>query len=406
MTMQTTYKRSYITVPANDVQKKWLKDVLEDAGEVLETDTSSVERVTQLVDLSGAQIILVGLTQDNLQKACLFMEELITLKPMLLIIAVTENSDSSLLLNAVRAGARDIIFSGAPQLEARRQIEKLHIKAPTAYNNNSQSGKITSVISARPNDDTPMLSLHLALALQQSDENVLLMDLGIPAADTLSYLGINATYTFIDAIRSLRRLDATLIESAFAKHDSGIKLLAMPEEQIRISDIASADIFVLLGVLRQHFSHIIVNLGGVPYSNFLHLMLTNSEKILLDLEQSVPSCKQNMQLVKLISQGGIDMKKVKLIVDRYLPTLPPDAENLARGLDIELMGTLSSSGMARLKMMNSAESLFECAPRDPYTSAVKKIAQSIRTGEAQDATSSQSKTWANWMQSIKTMFGD
>ena len=119
----------------------------------------------------------------------------------------------------------------------------------------------------------------------------------------------------------------------------------------------------------------------------------------------MPSCKQNMQLIRKISQGQIDMDSVKLVVDRYLPNLPPDAENLARGLNINLLTTLPSSGMARLKMMNSGESLFECAPRDPYTQAVRKMARKLTMAEQESKESNQSGLWPQFNAWMKTKLG-
>ena len=57
--------------------------------------------------------------------------------------------------------------------------------------------------------------------------------------------------------------------------------------------------------------------------------------------------------------------------------MPPDAETIAKGFGIPLLSTLPSSGMARLTMMNSGESLFTSAPRDPYTVAIRKIAHGL-----------------------------
>ncbi len=385
--MAVNQKHSYVVVPENDAQLSWLNDVLSQEGEVVKADSSSIERVRQLLDLTGAQVVFVGMSADNLRQSTAFIEDLTTFKTMLLVIAVADTTDNELLLSAMRAGAREFMTTGTRHNEVMRLLNRLQHRAPVSRHNSDKRGKVTSLVSARPGSDTPMLALHLALSIQKDhpEEKVLLLDLGMPAADTLTYLGINAPYTFLDAVRSLRRLDSMLIDSAFAKHESGLKLLALPEEQTSMGEVTSADIYVLLGVLKQYFSHIIINLGGVPYSDFLHLLVSNADTTLVLLEQSVPSCKQNMQLIRKISQGQIDMSRVRLIVDRYLSNLPPDAENLARGLNIELLTTLPSSGMARLKMMNSGESLYECAPRDPYTLAVRKVARRINADEPVNA---------------------
>lgn len=377
--MTKLQKNSFIVIPDNEVQLRWLQEVLDEDGEVIKTDITSIERVRQLLDLTGAQVIFVGLSEMNLRENIAFIEDLMTFKTMLLVIAIADELENELVLSAMRAGAREFITTGTRHNEVMRLLNRLQHRAPTTRHNLDRRGKVISLVSARPGSDTPMLALHLALAIQIEGQNekVLLLDMGTPASDTLTYLGVNAPYTFLDAVRSLRRLDSTLIDSAFAKHESGLKLLALPEDHSGIGEVTSADVYVLLGVLQQYFTHIIINLGGVPYSDFLHLLVSNSNTTLALLEQSVPSCKQNMQLIQKISHGQIDMNSVKLVVDRYLSNLPPDAENLARGLNISLLTTLPSSGMARLKMMNSGESLFECAPRDPYTQAVRKMAKKL-----------------------------
>lgn len=405
--MAKLQKSSFIVVPDNDAQLSWLQEVLADDGEVIKTDISSIDRVRQLLDLTGAQVVFVGLSETNLRQNIAFIEDLVTFKTMLLVIAVADHLDNELVLSAMRAGAREFITTGTRHNEVMRLLHRLQHRAPIAQHTTDRRGKVISLVSARPGSDTPMLALHLALAIQTEGQNekVLLLDMGTPASDTLTYLGINAPYSFLDAIRSLRRLDSTLIDSAFAKHESGLKLLALPEDHTGIGEVTSADVYVLLGVLQQYFTHIIINLGGVPYSDFLHLLVSNSNTTLALLEQSVPSCKQNMQLIRKISQGQIDMNSVRLVVDRYLSNLPPDAENLARGLNVSLLTTLPSSGMARLKMMNSGESLFECAPRDPYTLAVRKMARKLTMPDQERKESQNTQLWPRFNAWMKTKLG-
>lgn len=405
--MAKIQKNSFVVVPDNDAQLSWLQEVMAEEGEVIHADISSIDRVRQLLDLTGAQVVFVGLSEQSLRQNIAFIEDLVTFKTMLLVIAVADQMDNEILLSAMRAGAREFIVTGTRHNEVMRLLNRLQHRAPIAQHTTDRRGKVTSLISARPGSDTPMLALHLALAIQTEgqDEKVLLLDLGTPASDTLTYLGINAPYSFLDAIRSLRRLDSTLIDSAFAKHQSSLKLLALPEDHSGIGEVTSADIYVLLGVLQQYFTHIVINLGGVPYSDFLHLLVSHSNTTLLLLEQSVPSCKQNMQLIRKISQGQIEMDSVKLVVDRYLSNLPPDAENLARGLNISLLTTLPSSGMARLKMMNSGESLFQCAPRDPYTLAVRKMARKLTVAEKDIKESNKSGLWPQFNAWMKAKLG-
>lgn len=399
--MATLRKHSYVAVTVDPEHVRWLQSVFRDEAEVVVADSPSLERVRQILDLTGAQVIFVALTEPSLRQDTALIEGLVAVKPLLSVIAMSNQIDNAMLLAAMRAGARDFVPTGSRPGEVINLVQRLQSRAPAPNIPTDSLGKITALVSARPGSDTPMLALHLALAMQgkQTERNTLLLDLGNPAGDTLTYLGLNSPYSFIDAVRSLRRLDSMLIDSAFAKHETGLSLLALPEEQGAMSEITSADIYVLLGMLRRYFPRIVINLGGVPRSDFLFLLMSNADNTLVVVEQSVPSCKQNMQLVKKMIEHKIPMDSVELVVDRYLPQLPPDAESLSRGFGLALQATLPPSGMARLSMMNSGESLFQCAPRDPYTLAIRKLAKKIMNREPGDFKSS-----ANNKSLIKTVF--
>lgn len=362
----------------------WVQTTLHDEGEILQVDSDNLERVLQLVDAVQARAVLCELQPSRLAQDAGFMEGLTAAKPMLPVIALAEAPDRQAVLTALRAGARDFI---SPDMRPGEVVSLIR-RAVTREGTDMQragagrEGQMTAIASARPGGDATMFALHMALALREAapKQETLLLDLGVPYGDSLQYLGIEPAYTFVDAIRSLRRLDDTLINTAFPVHDSGLRILAMPEEALDAGRITSADLYVLVNVLKRHFHQIIVNLGGVPASEFLYVLLGRADRTLMLVEQSVPSCKQNRTLLQKLRDNKVDKVgagQVSLVVDRYLASVPPDAETIAKGFGIPLLSTLPSSGMARLTMMNSGESLFTSAPRDPYTVAVRKIAQAL-----------------------------
>ena len=61
--MAKLQKNSFIVVPDNDSQLNWLQEVLIDEGEVIKTDVSSIDRVRQLLDLTGSQVVFVALSK-------------------------------------------------------------------------------------------------------------------------------------------------------------------------------------------------------------------------------------------------------------------------------------------------------------------------------------------------------
>ena len=146
------------------------------------------------------------------------------------------------------------------------------------------------------------------------------------------------------------------------------------------AQFTSADIYMMLRTLRRFFPQIIINLGGVARIDFLMLLLSSADNTVILAEQSVPSCKKNFELIQALRESKLKMQNVGLVVDRYLPSLLPDAESIAQSFGVHLFGILPPSGMARLATMNSGISMFEQSPKDPYLQNVVVLANELVGG--------------------------
>ncbi|MFZ5622521.1 MAG: AAA family ATPase [Pseudomonadota bacterium] len=374
-----TVQRSFVVMADRDDSVRWLQRALAEEGELLVAESGAVERALQIIDVTGATVVFVEIMPDQIDRQSAVIEGLLATKPRLSVVALGREMDSDLMRVAMRAGARDFLVPGGNPVEVVGLVRRLLDRAPRVAEAAGQPGRIIALANARPDNNTIMLGLHLALAVQNQSpqERVLLLDLGVPCGDALLYLGLTSAYTFVDAVRSLRRLDETLIESAFAQHSSGLRILSMPENAMGLADITPTDIYVLLGTLRAYFPTIVMSLGGIPDSDFLYVLLSNADRIALVVEQSVPSCQQNMALLKRMIARKLKMERVGLVVDRFFAKLPPDAEAVSRGFGVPLLATLPPSGLARLSVMNSGHSMFEIAPRDEYCTRARRLAEQL-----------------------------
>jgi pilus assembly protein CpaE len=157
---------------------------------------------------------------------------------------------------------------------------------------------------------------------------------------------------------------------------------------------------ILLSVLRSYFKHIVIHLGGVATSDFVRLILSKSDQVLLVVEQSVPSCHASKQLLEFLDSREFPVRDVGLIVDRYSPELGLEATDIAELLGLKLRHTLPASGMVRLKALNAGRSIFEIAPHDVYTRAVRTLARRLR-GEEEQATAGSDR----WGRLLDRLFG-
>ena len=194
--------QQFLLISDNKGVAQWLESALRDEGEVVQADSSDLARVLQLVDALGTRVVFVELSAQHAAQDAAFMEGLTAAKPLLAVVAMAEQPDRQSVLTALRAGARDFISPDMRPAEVqslvRRAMSRDHADLRAGQ---AKEGRMTAVISARPGSDAPMFALHLALGLQElaPKDNILLLDLGVPYADSLHYLGMESTYTIVDA---------------------------------------------------------------------------------------------------------------------------------------------------------------------------------------------------------------
>lgn len=365
-----------VAVTNREEYARWLKDVLDKKAEVAVADSEVTARVLQLVDATSTDIVFVQFDEHNLRTQTALVEGLFAAKPYLSVVAMSDSYRKDLLLAAMRANVRDFIAFDSDPLEIQDLLDRLLEKAPSAHESKKQ-GRLLSFVCGLPGEETATAAVHTALALRErlpADEGVLLLDLGIPLTVSRLFLDLKPSYTFVDAVRSVRRFDQTLIKTAFAQHKSGLTVLPMAEDLADGQGITVVDALVLLNVLKSYFHSIVINLGGFELSDLLHQVLGKSDQIIMVAEQSVLSCNANKKLLDFLAAREFPISTIGVVVDRYNTKIDLDARDVADLLSLPLLSTLPSSGMVRLNAINTGRTIFDSAPRDPYCRAVRSLA--------------------------------
>jgi pilus assembly protein CpaE len=371
---------SVIVVSDREEYVQWLIGALDNEREVVIADEDAVERILMLVDASSATVIFVQMGGGETHSHATLIEGLLAVKPGLAIVAISTSDESNLLLSAMRAGARDFLRVGSDPRDVLTLVQHLEEMSPREAQPPAVRNKVFSFLSSRPYEGVTTLAVHAALAMLErggADEQVLLLDLGMPPADTLLTLDLKSSYSFIDAIRSVRRFDQTLIRTAFTRHESGLTILSLPEDTKGMEGVTAADVMILLNVLRSYFNRIVIHLGGVNPTDFVRLILSKSDRTMLVVEQSVPSCKSGRQLLDHLATHDYHVESIGLVVDRYTTAVGLNADDIAELLGMTLVHTLPPSGMVRLKALNAGRSIFDIAPSDPYAKGVRALVEKL-----------------------------
>jgi pilus assembly protein CpaE len=364
-----------------DEHARWLAGSLVAAGAVdrVSLDPKAfVQRIGTLnpslvfVDFSGGQMAAASAAANAARAAY----------PGLQIVAVGSMNEPESALAALRAGVRDFIDLCAPVADALRITRQVldNVVEPV-----SRHGKLTALIGARVGMGVSTLAANLAVLLQRRDaaqgREALLLDLGLPAGDGTLLLNTRSDFSFVEAVRNVRRIDQTFVHTALSHHASGLALTSLPADLAEMREVSHASSIGLLNRLRAFFDQLIVDLGGFTNGEFIANVVQAADEAWLVCDQGVPSVVSAVGVLDGLREHGIDVdtlrQKVRLVVGKYEPELGLTAAQIAQRLELELIATLPERRVALGQSMNQGNLLAETAPRDAYVRALDALVTRI-----------------------------
>ncbi|NNA57282.1 MULTISPECIES: pilus assembly protein [Pseudomonas] len=374
--MNQNLSQTFLAITRNSTDLEWLQGALAPLGQVVSAGAGSLDELLALVDVTFASLVFVGLDRDHVVAQSALIEGALEAKPMLAIVALGDGMDNQLVLNAMRAGARDFVAYGSRASEVAGLVRRLNKRLPPVAAN-TQLGGLTVLYGTQSNSDGALLANHMAQVVQKSGQQTLLLDLGLPRGDSLALLGLESSFHFGDALRHLRRLDATLIDSAFTSTEAGLRILAYANHDEPLESTSAAELYMLLSALRQHFQHIVVNLTGQSDSEALRTFVSHCDKLIWYTDQNVLNCRRNLAVLNLWREKGMKLDHARLLVDGYLSSVAPDAETLGKTFNLEVIAVLAANAEVRLNAKNQGVSLFELAPREKLTQSLRTLGERL-----------------------------
>jgi len=179
------------------------------------------------------------------------------------VMAYSEHADMKLAVRFMRAGVREFFTLPVDATEltnALKQAAAYRAAAPSEEK--TGNGKLFVFLGTKGGCGVTTLASNFALALaQESDRKTLLIDFGLPLGGAAINLGMVNEYSVAGALQNADRLDGSMLSTLVVKHASGLAILGSPNEFSESSPTVDA-VDKLVGVARQHFDFVVVDLGS------------------------------------------------------------------------------------------------------------------------------------------------
>ncbi|HLZ43619.1 MAG TPA: AAA family ATPase [Candidatus Sulfotelmatobacter sp.] len=308
-----------VVIVATDNEQRALLQVLVDGTTVARTAHScasfpvaAADPITRRVRAADPDVTLVDIPADNPSQALRAIELLHQEIPDAAVFAIGILNQPQVIVNAMRAGAREFIERPTNTTDLLEAFVRL-TSAQRRGRQEGLRGKVFSVINAKGGNGATTVAVNLALALQSAHSQTALVDLA-PLGHAALHMNLKPVFTVSDATRNLHRMDASLLESFMTRHNGGLQLLAGSNVPAAL-DPSTAEFVRLFDMLVTHYRYVVVDASS-RFDAASRLIASLSETVLLVACSDVASLWSAARVHQYLGESG-SRERVRLVLNRF-----------------------------------------------------------------------------------------
>jgi pilus assembly protein CpaE len=308
-----------VVIVSSDSEQRAVLQVLVDGTSVARTvhtcatfPVAATDPVARRIHAANADVILVDIPADNPSFALHAIELLQQELPQSALVAVGSLSQPQVIVNAMRAGAREFVERPTTTTDLLEAFVRLSA-AQRKSRREEQRGRMFAVVNAKGGSGATTVAVNLSLALQAAHGSTALVDIA-PLGHCALHLNLKPLFTVGDAIRNLHRLDSSLLESFMTRHSGGLQLLAGPTMPVP-AEPSTAEFAKLFDMLVGHFRYLVVDASS-RIDATTRLVSNLAQVVLMVAHTDVASLWSAARVQQYLSESG-SREKVQLILNRF-----------------------------------------------------------------------------------------
>jgi pilus assembly protein CpaE len=374
-------------VDPSDSSRESLKSILLGLEMVwLEAECSRYEFFADVVAQTHPDIGLVVLDNDP-DKALSLVQQLSEASPQCSVLVVSGSSDGSLILRAMRAGAKEFLPKPVRIEDLVSALERIRERRFGRGDIRTRGSTVIAVAGAAGGVGTTSLAVNLGCVLARDPQySVALVDLDLSLGDADVFLDTIPDYTLVDVAQNVTRLDFTLLKRSLTKHSSGLFLLPRPVQLEDAKLITADDLQRVIGLLKATFTHLILDLSK-SYSPLDMVAMQTANHVLLITQLDLPCLRNVVRL--MMSFGEIEglKDKIKIVVNRAgLDSGQISLKKAQETIGRDIFWQLPNDYRTMVEVRNNGVPLVEQAPKAPITQSIIELADALIGDSKQPAT--------------------
>ena len=379
-------------VDPDDSSRETLKKMLLGMDTIwLEAECSRYEFFPDVVSQSMPDVGMVSLDGEP-EKALRLLERMRREAPDCSLLAVSESSDGQLILQSMRAGAREFLtlpLSLEDLMAALGRISEMKFGGDAG---GSRSTKVIAVAGACGGVGCTSVAVNLGCILASKPEyTVALVDLDLAIGDADVFLDAIPDYSLIDVTENIARLDFQLLKKSLTKHSSGLYLLPRPVQLQDVSLITRESLRRVFGLLKATFSHIVIDVSK-GFTEIDQAAFEFANEVLMVVQLDLPCLRNLVRLQMSFEEIEGLSDKLKIVVNRVgLESGQIKLKKARETIGRDIFAQIPNDYRTMVEVRNNGVPLYEQAPKAPITLAMQELAARLSNDSANAENDSEGK---------------
>ncbi len=346
----------------------------------LET-VDDVNIIQQFKDILAAQdyivenrppLVIVDITKKT-NISLDVISKLTTLVKNIKIIVLSYETESDIVIKALRAGAREFLVKPLIEKDFIAAVQKMKDLILGNINDTTKC-KVITTFSNKGGIGKTSIAVNLAMEIANiTKEKVALVDLNMQMGDITTFLNLDPSFDTSYVINNLDRIDETFLLTTLEQYNkTSLYVLADPPDIEQAEIITSEDITTLINILRNVFSYIVIDTTS-SFDAKTITALDNSDLILLVSIINLPSIRNCQRCFDLFKKLGYSKDKIKLIINRYMEADDIKIEDVEEVLDHKVFFKIPNNYYTIINSINKGIPICDASPNSNICKSFKQL---------------------------------
>jgi pilus assembly protein CpaE len=361
-------------------------------------------RLKDKSDSAVAQLFIMEL-EENPEDTFSLIREMEKLNNGTEIFLTASKMDSGILLEAMRAGAKEFLAQPIQKQEVIEAVKRFQDRiAVHAGKGDGQRkiGKILAFFGGKGGVGTTSIAVNVAAAINAlpNHPSVVLVDVNQHGGDLPLYLDLQPTHSFRDIATDLSRLDQAFLIRVLTKTDLGIQVLPSGYDDLSTGRLSPDCVEATLRLLQGSFDYIIIDCGHV-LDLTTKKALEMATLILVTSTLMVPVVHRTKRILELLRGSGFPSNKIRLIMNRFLTEEQDVLTETEEILKQKAFWLFPNDYPSASQAVNGGKPLIDVAPRSAVAKSYRDIANLFDGQAMQHAVKESLVGWLNPFKGLK-----